>query len=87
MNMLINSKGWGSFYNEYVYQTIPVIHFQLLEENLYSCDYSPVFGLLPLGVTILCNHPFYLSRCGSFFVSLIVEDLFSISLFSYIAAL
>lgn len=54
----------------------------LLEENLHNCDYPPVLGLLPLGVTVLCNHPFYLSHCGSFSVSLIVEDLFSISLFS-----
>ena len=49
-----------------------------LGENLYSYSYSPVCGLLTWGkdLTILHFHLSFPSCCGSFFIFLVVEDLF-----------
>ena len=50
-----------------------------LGENVCNCNYSPVRGSSSQGMGLgsrvpgLC--PYYLSRCGSFFISLVVEGL------------
>ena len=44
-------------------------------ENLCDCDYPPVCWLLSWVLTIPCLHPSHPSCCGSFFVSLVVEEL------------
>ena len=48
-------------------------------EELLQYNYPLICGLPTWGVwdmIILRVHPSYLSRCGSFFTSLVVEDLF-----------
>ena len=52
--------------------------FSLLWENLFILQLvgSPPRGGRVWDLIILQAHPSYLSSCGSFFVSLVVEDLF-----------
>ena len=52
--------------------------FSLLWENFFILQLvgSPLRGGRVWDLIILQAHPSYLSSCGSFFVSLVVEDLF-----------
>ena len=50
-----------------------------LGENLCNCDYPPICGSPIWVLTPLYLHPSYLSHCGSFFIALVVENLFCLS--------
>ena len=55
----------------------------LLRENLYNVNNHPGFGLPPPGLWVLTIQHFYPSYpfpCGSFFISLVIEDIFFQSL-------
>ena len=51
-----------------------------LGKNLCNCDYPPICGSPLWVLTPLYLHPSYLSHCGSFFIALVVENLFCLSL-------
>lgn len=54
------------------------LNLLLLEENLCNCDYLLFVGYLS-GVCVLhipCVYFFYPSHCGSFFIPLVMENIF-----------